>query len=308
MSNRGKWNKGKRLRRVSRHLLAWFRSVGLVSLLLGGVGLMQDPIHFWWSVAFIYLAFLVGALDFLIVEPWVSRLSRRWKVFFAVVYVALILAFSVGVAFVDAPLWAGARLIDAEELPGTVIAGIPWRPEFAELSVTLTNPTMRNYEDLDIVLMPDQPVAAIAQINGCSDITFEDQFRATAKQVIANFTKGTAQVNPLVLKATDAGYRIRCSRLPPKASIDLVLAIAAIRPNDPNAPADFFSSKYWLRSKLANGSSYWYGHQEGDVYIRAARPQRIGIRATYTAAQRRRHASMELPISDMFLNVLPKHP
>ena len=63
----------------------------------------------------------------------------------------------------------------AEHPPGTNVAGIPWRSPYSELRLHITNPTARAYEHLDLMLKPDQLVAAITQDGTVPEVSFSPE-------------------------------------------------------------------------------------------------------------------------------------
>ena len=73
-------------------------------------------------------------------------------------------------------LWTHYRLniftvaTNKEYAPGTVIGGIVWRPVYTELDLIVNNPTDGNYDDVNILVRPDYPVAKIAQLSNLSDV------------------------------------------------------------------------------------------------------------------------------------------
>jgi hypothetical protein len=154
---------------------------------------------FWVAVTFIYLGFVVLAVDAWL-EPELHD-KLKWRI--GIVLVLLIFAglFSWGIVFVPAPLPASAFITAGEYPPGTVISGINWKPEFTEARIDLENPTDRPYEDLNIVVRPTAAIVAIAQTTAISDVSFEDKNGLAASILDMNVGTGTKSAIPLVLVA-----------------------------------------------------------------------------------------------------------
>jgi len=181
---------------------------------------------------------------------------------------------------------------------GTVVGGITWRPEFRELDVIVNNPTSRSYADLNLLLQPHVPIAAIGQVNNISDVTFEDRFGNSMHQALINTASGGGVLNPLVLADTDAGYKIRCNKLPANSSLKIVIAIAEVKWNPtPFNPLQhtIFDSDYILRIQNTSNEdhgtyTYWYGHANADLFTpEPATPATLAVDGTYFAMQRQRH-------------------
>src|ERR1700682_5240257 len=105
--------------------LVWARSIGAVSVLGGGVGLMQ-PQYFWWGVGFVYAGVLL-----LVVDLWYEpQLKRRFKFIGEGILAVVIVLFSWKAVFISAPLNIATLATTIEYSSGTKIADIPWRPMY----------------------------------------------------------------------------------------------------------------------------------------------------------------------------------
>ena len=134
-------------------------------------------------------------------------------------------------------------LIDASQHPpGSVVSGIKWRPGFTALRVSLSNPTDEDFKEVDVVLEPNEPIAAIGQVStvaGVSligDITKEQVYidgtlltmpLATIKEI-----DGTVNTIPLSQVLTSQ-YRVRCPLLPKNSDLQLLIAIAEANEKPP---------------------------------------------------------------------------
>jgi hypothetical protein len=277
------------------HIVEYCRSAGIVSLAIAVVGLMQGPEYFWLSVGLVYFALVVWSLD-VFFEPW-PRPWMRWPALGFVALLAVLVSWLW--VFVSAPLGVSSVAVAAEYPAGTSIGGIKWRPEFTETQVRIANPSARTYSDIDLVVTVDFPVAAISQLSTVPDVSFENALAMSITQMVIDESNGNRRANPLVLLATDAGYRIRCGRLLPKSTLHLVLAVADVRWNPeawkPRPDGGIFEKDYVLRLKMSGGKTFWYGHNDAaNAYTPRPTPQKITVTGEYTAAQRRRVVDMSL--------------
>jgi hypothetical protein len=245
----------------------WIRATGIGSEAFGWGSLMLAG-QFVIGAALIYLGFLLLAID-LWVEPDL-RGKTVWRVVFTGFIVLLAAAFSWGMVFVDDALDVSGLVTDAEYAQGTKISGVAWRPEFTELNVMMVNPTDRVYEDLNLVIRPTEPVIAIEQISDFPGVSFVDKNDFMARMLDIS-PSGSSKAIPLDLLATDAGYRVRCPRLPAHSTLKILIALGNLR-WDPrphfNTPVEEQArdSDYVLKVKFDDFSTYWEGHREGAVY------------------------------------------
>lgn len=277
------------------HFLSYVRTSGIVSLMLGGASMMQGPDFFVWTVWLVYTGLALLALDALL-EEW----PHVWvKYIFVGVVLTVTCLFSWGWVFIDTPLHVTGMVNSAEYPEGTVIAGIDWSPKYTELILNIHNGTKRNYEDLKILIKPNYPIAAIAQLSTYSGVSFVDRFGMDMRMVEIEGDRQTA--HPQVLIATDAGYIVRCDKLPGMASLKIVLAIVDVKndphPHFPSQPGEsMVRPEDLLIMKLNNGSTYWFGHKGIDHYTPRLKPNTVEISGEYIAAQRKRNISMELKV------------
>ena len=272
--------------------IVWTRSISAVSVLTGGVGLMQ-PDYFWFGVCFVYGGFLLVAVD-LWFEP---QLKKGFKRTGEIAILLLIVLVSYNVVFISAPLNIQSLATVTEYASGTRIADIPWRPMYSELDVVVSNPTPSDYTGVNIVIRPDYPVAAIAQLSNLGGVSFEDRygstFRGTAQDLSATFAI------PLTLLATNAGYRVHVDRIPPNSSLRIVMAMVAMKKSKAKDKAEIarmlqnmstcdFSIEQTLRDKVTGDvSTYWYGCPDHTtIYEERPTPYHMHISGSYTAKNR----------------------
>jgi hypothetical protein len=281
-------------------MVKWLRTIGPAAEAFGWGGLLLAD-WFWFAVACIYVGFLA-----LIVDVWLEpdlRGKLKWQLSASAVLLLLTSAFSWGVVFVKAPLPVEAHETDGEYPAGTVIAGIKWRPEFTELSVDIENPEDRAYEDLNIVIRPNNAVAEVAQKSSVSDVTIVDADEF-AMDLVAKIGQTKKQLAfPVVLIATDSGYRVRCGRLPGHTHLRIVMALVDIKWN-PQTPNPNLSTtqilsdpNYMMKVRSDNFRTYWLGYKEGNDYtLRPKSTEWMKVEGTYVVAHRKRSISEKIEI------------
>lgn len=259
------------------------RRAGAVSIMLGGAGMITGPEYFWVAVALVNLGLILFTLD-VFLEGW-AKSWIRWV--FVGLIVMILCAFNWFWVLSEAPLLVTAMAINAEYPQGMTIAGITWQDKFTRLDVAIENPSTHAYEDLNLVIKPNFHIAKITQATSYSGVTFEDQYGMDVRMVGVHGDQRAA--NPLELIATDAGYRVRCERLPAKSVLKIVMAIVDVRYDPhPNKPGELFSKDDLLRIKMDDGSTYYYGYPGVDHYTPRISVGQVKASGNYIAGQRNR--------------------
>ncbi len=283
-------------RRVHPFLL-WLKGLGASSVLLGGLGIMQ-PQFFWLAVGLVYAGLLLFFVDL-----YFETFSRAWRATAGLAIVVSLVWFSVGIVFVSARLdllTLGSQIdysIGNAPSPG----GIVWRSFFTELDVTMANPTDENYDNVDMLVRPDYPVAAIAQLSNLPDVSFENRDGVDAR-ITAEEVDGNKPPVTLVFLATNAGYKVHCGRIPPHSSLTIVTAVVEVKkatqtvkpgtpitiPNINALSLDDFSTEITMSGK--DGTfGYWFGSPKNiSLYLPKPKPQNVLVNGYYTASNRRR--------------------
>jgi hypothetical protein len=291
-------------KRSDYRVVKWLRAAGVAAQLLGWGGLMLAD-WFWVGAIFIYLGFLLLAVDVAFEPGFRGKWKQKWVIWISILIAAIV--FTWGVVWVDGPLPIFAMATDGEYPSGTEIAGIKWIPEFTELNIDIENPKDRAYEDLNLLIRPNEAVAAIAQTSGISDVSFEDKNNLSFHVLDSNLDTGNSTAVPFELLATDAGYKVRCGRLGPHTHLKIVMAIADIKwdpsPKTPDIPIDQIvrDSREIIKYRFDDFSSYWFGHKEGDLYARRPSVKWMKVDGTYVLSHRRRTISKKITVAGNLL-------
>lgn len=269
------------------HFLSYSNKAGFASLFLGGASMITAPEYYWLAVGLInigFIFFVIGAYR----EQW-ERVWVRWLLIGLILVVMVV--FHWLWVFIDLPLEVASVTIDAEHPQGSSIAGIQWRPEFTELQVFIGNPSTSNYYDIDVIVRPDLPVAKIAQRTDIPGISLEDRHGSTTTLVRVEGAQKTTV--PLVLLATDSGYRVRCEKLSARTTMQLVLAVVQMKVAD-KPPSEIFTNRSLLIQPYEDGTRYWYGLASAEPYLDRKIPKKIKLYGKFTAGQRRRSLAIEI--------------
>jgi len=281
--------------------LVWLLRIGGSTLLFGGLGMIR-PQFFPLAVFFVYLGLAVLALD-LYVE---SGLLTVFKIFGWVVISATAIWFSIAVVFVPAPVSIFTLTTPFNYPENKGPANIDWRPYYAELDVLISNPTDGNYDDINVLVRPDAPVAAVAQLSNLLDVSFEDQFGMTTHFTIEDVSQPDKQLT-MVFLATDAGYKVHCGRIPPYTSLKIVMAVVSIDPGRERKPNEPFMlspnvklEEFYVTSTVTNKNGkffYWYGNENNSsLYLPKSQPTKISVVGSYVAANRVKKVNQEIPV------------
>ena len=280
----------------------YLRRIGLGSLFLG-VARLIPPSLFWWQSIFIWVAGFAFIGDI-----WIERWNMWVKIVASLIILALEASYTIGVVFVPAPIVVSVLGSTAEYAPNTSVAGISWSSKFAEVDISINNPSSFNYEDVDITLRPDRPVADIGQQTAMPGVSFNEAKLASSWYNVLEGATGRQLANPLVTIATTEGYRMRCPVLPSMSAITIVMALATVvQARDDVGPFDrLYILKLPFADSKGNTDGFaWLGHKENgtridDLYESSRIPATsVYVEARYTAYQRRRRFSSMEGVRDM---------
>ncbi len=259
------------------------------------------------GVAVVYCAFALCLAEF-IWEPALLRRPYQTQIGLIGITFCLVTMFTIGVVFVPAPLNFQSLASKSNYAPGTAPAGIPWRSVFVELDFIATNPTDSDYDNIDLWVRPDYPIAQIAQLSNLTDVSFEDKLGVISRVTIEDLS--TKVGAPMVFLATDAGYKVHCGHIPPNSSLRIIMAVVDVKksqPTDPKKPItipsdvsiDDFIVEETFDTK-GDKSIYWFGSPKNlSVYAPGAKPKRITVSGFYTASNRRRSIKQDLSVNSV---------
>lgn len=259
---------------------------------------------FWAGVAIMTLM----VVDAVLIVLWSS--SSEPKVFPAlginlgICLIGASLIYFYSPAIITGQLGLTAIFTDAEYAGGTVISGIHWKTEFTELKVHIRNGSSSYpYEDLDLLIRPSQPVAAIIQSTDVPNCFFQTKHALSTMQMAV--LNGNKIGNPLVIVATDAGYRLHCSVLPKNITLSVLMALARIKPPTPEIPLSKSAAEHSLEKDFYlkfylndDSSSYWLAHADGDVYsLPRPDPEWVKVDGQYNVNGKTVMVSQQLQVS-----------
>jgi hypothetical protein len=206
-------------------ILKYLKAFGGASMALSIAVLVLSP-FFWFGAVLIYLAAALWIADIC-----VENLSHPNKgILIAVVLLAAGL-FTKFVVLFSPQLEVVAHSDRGDYKAGEVIDGISWKPGYSELRVAITNHSGRDYENLDMQILPDAWINEEIQtshITGCS-------FPESENGLMSAVAHGTDPVtgkpfDQLLTKGPhNLGVRVRCEKLPNHSSLQIL--IATIKPD-----------------------------------------------------------------------------
>jgi hypothetical protein len=241
----------------------------------------SPPIFWLVSIVIIYCGLLILTLDLWVEPKFDGRTKTRIGISLGIGLIAALVSYYA--IFMTFSLGALATLNPPYRYD-TVVGGITFRPEFLEIDLHLQNSTDYQYNDLNLLIKSDAPIAQIAQLTNVPGVSFSVYHDAEVK--IGINSKGISSSIPISLLATNAGYIFRCEKLPPHSTITIVMAIAEMKwppviPNTIKSLDKMASYKNYVVRMSSDFSYYWFGHSDGDVYIDNPSVNAIKITGTF---------------------------
>ncbi len=285
----------------------------LILIVLDKAGKLKGPVLIWLLV---FCAAMTVPLA--LGNPLVLNAPVPWKMWTRALMLAVVGFVYWGIGIWISPSRETAKLElvatvnDAEYPAGTTIGGIGWSKRFTDLRISVDNPTPSDYQNVDLTLIPDEPVAAVGQVTNVPDVVFTVATELTMQQELVEAKTGKRLVNPLVLIASNGGYRVRCKALPRKTRLEIVMAITRVidfptQDKSESAAPDLgvFGREYVLKIDLSNGVSHWFGHGSDlngrieDVYKEGrVIPKAVKIDGGYTAGEQEQGVSQRVEVKD----------
>jgi hypothetical protein len=265
------------------------------AFVIGGWQVMQ--FSFWAGLAIVFSGFCLCLAE-CVWEPVLLRKSYQLQVVLIGIVFFFFTMFTIGVASVPAPVgFSSLLLANTDYPPEAGPGGIPWRSFYTELDFMVINPSDNGYDNVDISVRPDSPVAAIAQLGNLSDVSFEDAFALRQETTIEDVDSHTKLGN-MALIATDAGYKVHCGHIPPRNSLRIVMAVVAFKKtpkSNPILPDDLMTQETF--TDRDGKFTYWFGTPtNSSLYEPRACPKKIVVSGSYIASYRKRTMKQEVNV------------
>jgi hypothetical protein len=206
------------------------------------------------------------------------------------------------------PLNLFAIVSDGDYPDGTNLGNIAWSTRFSDLRVVVTNQTDFDYRDVDLTLQPDVPIAAIGQISNLPDVSFSPVADSTVSVSLIDGVTKKQRAIPLVLVASDGGYRVRCGLLPHKRKLEVVIAVAEIidfpKPGTAANPGGGVLQRNYVLKLGSTGDWYGYGTDAKgrieDIYKgNKPIPKIVRINGSYTVNKEEEAVSQLIEAKDL---------
>lgn len=278
----------------------------------------------WVGLAFAILLLIVGwkltapFANALLVMAWVILVATVWHAAsrLSLISAALLVAiFGSVVAFAiyntlwteieNAPLTLLVTTSAADRPSGTKIGDISWLSSYGDLRIVIANDTNLDYRNVDLEIIPDLPVTAVAQVSAMQGVSIWRILDQTMISEMLDKSSGKRidmMYSPI---ASTRGSRFRCDVLPSHSQIELVIAVVSL--ND--KPTDQVADKL-LRDKFNDGHVLWLAHGEHteNVFSRRPVPQVVKITGHYVAQERGHGVSENVAAMDVMLEAFRSIP
>lgn len=213
----------------------WIFELGAPALLLAiGFG-MTGYTNFW--LGFVVMTLAVGYIiyDFLAIHVERPKVFRLTGAGITVAVYAAVLWF----VFVPAPLVPLITTPQGNFPEGEDIQGIQWKASYWPVQIRISNDTDLNYDGFDSYVRTNLDIAHVAirgYINQCvasvENPYFEVAFPTNAVKDPSGKTTVVPLFQPQDQQTISTFYRIRCDKIAPHSSIDVIVAVASATPPD----------------------------------------------------------------------------
>lgn len=222
----------------------YFRSIGFVSLLLGGAGLIFAE-HFLIAIGLVYSGIVALAID-LCFEPWFRQAGWIVKTIGVLVVLGVLIGFSYSVVFVPAPLDMNAYVFPNEYAPGTMIAGYRWVYNATDLRLEIKNDSDGDYDKLDLDISTDMVFTHPAQITKIPNVSF---WRPPGPNLLASIPIQGRDSDMASSEPMTESIRVRCETLPMHTT--MILIIPVIKPRQMIKTEWIGGEPHFLESPIA---------------------------------------------------------
>ncbi|MDH5741581.1 MAG: hypothetical protein OEY77_14765 [Nitrospira sp.] len=217
--------------------------------------------------------------------------------------VGLALYFTLWTKIENAPLELSAHSESSEHPGGVAVDGILWSAKFTDLRIDIINPTKFDYQNIDLLIIPDAAITAATQVTKLQGVSVWRVDHAEIATEVGNTQTGERVNLPYVSIATTFGYRVRCELLPSETHIQLLLAGVTVQ-----GFGNIDSVNHVLKVDFSNGSKIWLAHKDHTDKVFGPRPTFHAVKVTgrYTAQQRDYEVLEELEVIDYLHGALDK--
>jgi hypothetical protein len=283
---------------------------------------IMDDASGWFLRLTWFLFVLVGVLMVLALNPIWTRISgpQLQRPFVGLAIIGVSGAVVTSAAWwifighhITAKLSFFSTALVAREPPGTVIAGIRWRPPYAQVQLIITNDSAVDVHNIEFNIRANRPIAGFGQSSDIAGVSIEvdpaiGQFQELRFQQLRIPTDLR-----FVRLATKMDYVVRCKKL--EAHKSLELTIASVGGFKKANGVQFTDNRFWTSISdrvsppppdhdYAPGKNYptWWGYPDhpDSIYAPIAAPTKIHLFGSYVSAGDSFPVAVDVPV----LNVI----
>ncbi len=189
----------------------------------------------------------------------------------------------------------------------TFLGGIKWSKYFTELHMIINNPTENDFKEFNLEINLTSPIVGIGQVSNIPNIYFSSLSDLVKHQEIID-PKNQRISNPLILIATNGGYRLNAEKIPSKRNLEIIIALADIK-DTPRGDSNIFNKNYILTVKYnSEGKDFcdWFGNKPDltnngyyDIYEQLkTSPTGVNLKISYTISGEKIKLSKNIKIID----------
>lgn len=289
--------------RVGR-IVKYLRGFGAFSVAAAGVTLMLLPEAFPYFVSFVVVAGVLWTADAVFELREYPPVLRAVPVVVGLIAIGL---FGKQFIFASVPLSEYAWSTGGAYQPGETVGGIQWSTKFNDIHVTIGNTSDYDYNQVDLLIKPPEPVLAATIVTPSSNASISRELFPMAFFDLELWHHKTGVRTDITIEwfASTGGFRLRCDSLPRQSNIEVLMAIATPNQKTITAKAntDYVSgpwgvgkSKFWLK---------WQNFPLNDNFFDPRPdPKTVEITGQYTAFYRHKHMKESLSVSQPITNAV----